>query len=197
MKADNQKTFDHYMLLLGITKVPDFSEMKVSYKNQGFLSSELNIAVRKSGVTTTEEQREKLIDDFKNAIKNHGNLSNPKLTKILKINGNMPKLEGGELSPRALYKYIGLARCKLGMEAKSPEPQRGSRSGKSYSKEDIESAGNLYKNGNSLREISKYLGWSMSKVRCVLIASKVKIRSRSEGKLLVGIKIRNGKRGEE
>ena len=190
MKADNQKTFDHYMLLLGITKVPDFSLMKVSYKNEGFLSSQMKIAMHKNSLHMTSEQREKLINDFKIAIELHGNLGNPKLTRILKKAGNIPNIGNGDITPRTLYTYIGMARCRLGLDSKSPEPQRGDRSGKKYSKEDIAKASDMYLNNQSISEVSKSMNWSKSKTRHILTyIADVKMRTKSEGKLLYEAKL--------
>lgn len=179
------------MLLLGITKVPDFSSMKVSYKNEGFLTSQMRVAMHKNGMHMTAEQRENLINDFKIAIELHGNLGNPKLTKILKKDGKIPNIGSGGLAARTLYTYIGLARCRLGLPSKSPEPQRGDRSGKTYSKDEIANAVDMYLNKkNSIRDVARKMNWSRSKTRHILIKiADVKMRSRSEGKLIFEAKI--------
>lgn len=192
---------NYYMMILGKSKVPDLlnSGFKVSYKNEGFLSSQMKVAMHKNGMHMTSEQREKLINDFKTAIELHGNLSNPKLTRILKKAGNIPNVGNGDLTQRTLYTYIGHARCRLGLDSKSPEPQRGDRSGKNYAKEDIAKAVDMYTNKkNSISEVAKNMNWSKSKTRHILTKiENVKMRSRSEGKILSGIKMRNSKRGEE
>ena len=190
-----QTNTNHYMMILGKSKVPDFSEMKISYKNKGFLASEMKVAMHKNGMRMTEGQRQKLIDDFKNAIELYGNLGNPKLTKILKKDGNIPKLDGStELSPRALYTYIGMARCRLGFEAKSPEPQRGDRSGKNYPKEDVDKAVAMYMNKHSISEVAEKMNWSKSKTRHILTSiAEVKMRTKSECRLLAEAKINREK----
>ena len=182
-----QTNTNHYMMILGKSKVPDLlnSGFKVSYKNEGFLSSQMKVAMHKNGLRMTSEQREKLINDFKIAIELHGNLSNPKLTRILKKDGNIPNIGNVDITPRTLYTYIGMARCRLGLDSKSPEPQRGDRSGKKYAKEDIAKAVDMYLNKNSISEVAKNMNWSKSKTRHILTKiENVKMRSRSEGKLL-------------
>ncbi|MBP7953556.1 MAG: helix-turn-helix domain-containing protein [Nitrosomonas sp.] len=132
----------------------------------------------------TEQQRLKLIDDFKSAIELHGNMGNPKLIKILKNDGDIPKLEGRYIAERTLLTYIGLARCRLGLDAKSPDPQRGDRSGKIYKKEDIDKAVDLYAKKYSISELAKEMGWSRSKTRRILMMNGAKVRSQSEGRLI-------------
>ena len=192
-----QTNTNHYMMILGKSKVPDLlnSGFKVSYKNEGFLSSQMRVAMHKNGMHMTAEQREKLINDFKIAIESHGNLGNPKLTKILKKDGNIPNIGSGGLAARTLYTYIGLARCRLGLDSKSPEPQRGDRSGKNYSKEDIAKAVDMYVNKkNSIRDVAGKMNWSKSKTRHILTTmAKVKMRSKSEGRLLSEAKINREK----
>lgn len=187
---------NYYMLILGKSKVPDLlsSGFKVSYKNEGFLSSQMKIAMHKNGMHMTSEQREKLVNDFKIAIELHGNLSNPKLTRILKKAGNIPNIGNGDITPRTLYTYIGMARCRLGLDSKSPEPQRGDRSGKNYAKEDIARAVDMYLNNQSINEVSRSMNWSKSKTRHILTAiAKVKMRTKSEGRLIAESKINREK----
>lgn len=191
-----QTNTNHYMMILGKSKVPDLlnSGFKVSYKNKGFLASEMKVAMHKNGLRMTSEQREKLINDFKIAIELHGNLSNPKLTKILKKDGNIPNIGNGDLTARTLYTYIGMARCSLGLDSKSPEPQRGDRSGKNYAKEDIAKAVDMYLNNQSINEVSRNMKWSKSKTRHILTSiADVKMRSKSEGRLLAEAKINREK----
>lgn len=191
-----QTNTNHYMMILGKSKVPDLlnSGFKVSYKNEGFLSSQMKIAMHKNGMHMTSEQREKLINDFKTAIELHGNLSNPKLTRILKKAGNIPNIGNGDITARTLYTYIGMARCRLGLDSKSPEPQRGDRSGKNYSKDDIAKAVDMYLNKNSIREVSKSMNWSRSKTRHILTSiADVKMRTKSEGRLIAEAKINREK----
>lgn len=187
-----QTNTNHYMMILGKSKVPDLlnSGFKVSYKNKGFLASEMKVAMHKNGLRMTSEQREKLINDFKIAIELHGNLSNPKLTKILKKDGNIPNIGNGDLTARTLYTYIGMARCRLGLDAKSPDPQRGDRSGKIYKKEDIDKAVDLYAKKYSISELAKEMRWSRSKTRRILMMNGAKVRSRSEGRLIYWVEAR-------
>ena len=196
MTQQNSQFYKLNMLALGIESPPSelSSGFKVSYKNEGFLSSQMRVAMHKNGMHMTPEQREKLINDFKIAIELYGNLSNPKLTKILKKDGNIPNLGSGGLAERTLYTYIGLARCRLGLDSKSPERQRGDRSGKSYAKEDIESVVDMYLNNNSINEVSRSMNWSKSKTRNILIKiGNVKMRSKSEGRLISEAKINREK----
>ena len=191
-----QTNTNHYMMILGKSKVPDLlnSGFKVSYKNEGFLSSQMKVAMHKNGLRMTSEQREKLINDFKIAIELHGNLSNPKLTRILKKDGNIPNIGNVDITPRTIYTYIAMARCRLGLDSKSPEPQRGDRSGKNYSKDDIAKAVDMYLNKNSIREVSKSMSWSRSKTRHILTSiADVKMRTKSEGRLLAESKINREK----
>lgn len=191
-----QTNTNHYMMILGKSKVPDLlnSGFKVSYKNEGFLSSQMKIAMHKNGMHMTSEQREKLINDFKIAIELHGNLGNPKLTRILKKAGNIPNIGNGDITPRTLYTYIGMARCRLGLDSKSPEPQRGDRSGKNYSKEEIAKAADMYLNNQSISEVSRCMSWSKSKTRHILTSiAGVKMRTKSEGRLLAESKINREK----
>lgn len=191
-----QTNTNYYMLILGKSKVPDLlnSGFKVSYKNEGFLTSQMRVAMHKNGMHMTAEQRENLINDFKIAIELHGNLGNPKLTKILKKDGKIPNIGSGGLAARTLYTYIGLARCRLGLPSKSPEPQRGDRSGKNYSKDDIAKAVDMYLNNQSIREVSKSMNWSRSKTRHILTSiADVKMRTKSEGRLISEAKINREK----
>ena len=165
----------------------------IAEERNGFPSKTIdNSSNYRYGLRMTEEQRSKLIDDFKNVINKHGNLSNLELIKLLDKSKKIPILGGFKVSIRVLSDYISLARVDLRLPSKSPIHRNGKS--KKHSDEIVKKISDMYSvKKMSIVEIANEMAWSWSKTREVLMLYGTKMRSRSEAITIAGHRISQGK----
>jgi len=165
----------------------------IAEERNGFPSQTIdNGSNYRYGLRMTEEQRSKLIDDFKLTIIKHGNLSNLELIKLLDKSKKIPILGGFKVSIRVLADYISLARVELRLPSKSPRCANG-RS-KKYSADTVKKVSDMYSvKKMSIVEIANEMAWSWSLTREVLISYGTKMRSRSKAITIAGHRISQGK----
>lgn len=166
----------------------------IAEERNGFPSQTIdNSSNYRYGLRMSEDQRSKLIEDFKNVINKHGNLSNLELIKLLDKSKKIPILGGFKVSLRVLADYISLARVELRLPSKSPICAKSRRS-KKYSDDTVKKVSDMYSvKQMSVVEIANEMAWSWSRTREVLISYGTQMRSRSEAISIAGNKASRGK----